>query len=120
MRSDTTNLNFSSGNRLEIEFHDIVRQRYPQEAITLSSDEPPSRNRCFKTALQRVSRCLIDFVTGQSSLSIRVQQPSAGNSTTEAPSWVVYDPSTSTQLTFLSEQAVRIWLENKHRESTIR
>lgn len=112
MRSDTANLNFNSGNRLETEFHYVVRQRYPQCAIAIAPDEPSSRNHRLKTVLQRVSQYLIEFLTGQSSLSIRVQKQPTGEL-----NWIAYDPSTSTRLTFLSESELRIWLENRHHES---
>ncbi len=112
MRSGTANLNFSSGDRLETEFHYIVRQRYPKGAITFN--DPSSQNHRLKTALQQVSRYLIEFLTGQSSLSIRVQQQSTGDL-----NWIVYDPATRTRSTFLSESEMRTWLENRHREATL-
>jgi len=109
--TDTAHLNFNPGDRLETEFQHIVRQRYPQNAI--APEEPSSRNHRLRTAFQQVSRYLIEFLTGQASLSIRVQKQPTGEL-----NWIVYDPSTSTRSTFLSESELRIWLENRHRKAT--
>ena len=64
---------------------------------------------------------LVAFLTGASHLSIR--KSSAPYKITGSPSqqhaaspWVVYDSTTDTRHCFESEQAVRAWLETRHRQ----
>ncbi|MGB3788395.1 MAG: hypothetical protein WA949_10315 [Phormidesmis sp.] len=117
MKSDSIpNSGFTPGDRLslETEFQHIVRQKRDQSAIAPILNKTFLQNRSLKTVLQQMSRDLIDFLTGQSAMSIRAQQQPTGEL-----NWIVYDPSTSTRSTFLSESEMRIWLENRHRESAI-
>ncbi len=117
MKSDSIpNPGFASGDRLslETEFQHIVRQKRDLNAIAPALNEAFLQNRSLKTVLWQMSRGLIDFLTGQPAISIRAQQQPTGEL-----NWIVYDPSTRTCLTFLSESEMRIWLENRHRESAI-
>lgn len=85
---------------LEIEFQRIVsRQKTKQSIRRVLSGHP------LKAFWHQVGQYLVDFLTGQQALSIR-QQSAAGET-----QWIIYDPVTQIRLSFFSEQAVRIWLE---------
>ena len=100
---------------LETEFQHVVRQRGCSQSVSTAAQEVSLPDRRLGEILQQVSRYLIDFLTGQSALSIRVQQRATGEL-----EWIVYDPATSTRLSFFSERALRAWLETKHYQSATR
>jgi hypothetical protein len=84
-----------SPNQLEAEFHQLLRQR--------QKHSQPKRG-----ILQACAKLLLDFFTGQQTLSIRQQRRNG------AVQWIVYDPSADSRLVFTSEQAVRVWLEQRY------
>ena len=55
------------------------------------------------------TKAVIDFLTGQQTLSIRKQLSADGTI-----QWRVYDPDSDSCRLFNSEQAVRVWLEQRY------
>ncbi|MEM6449611.1 MAG: hypothetical protein AAF703_04770 [Cyanobacteria bacterium P01_D01_bin.105] len=84
---------------LETEFRDILSQRYPQ--------------RQSRSWLKQVKSALLLFLTGQQTISIRkkiINQQKTGDSEVK---WIVYDSLNNRRNVFETEQAVRVWLEQK-------
>ncbi len=64
---------------------------------------------CLKVWLQQGSTALLNFLTGQQALSLRVKTLVDGKQ-----QWTAYDPATDTRRVFDSRQAVRTWLEQRY------
>ena len=62
-----------------------------------------------KSRLSRFAQALLEFLTGENTLSIKKQQSAQGETI-----WTVYDCATDTRRTFDSQQAVRVWLETRY------
>lgn len=69
---------------------------------SLASDQPVRWLRDLLTAL-------LKFLTGEQSLSIRTQKSDKGTQ------WIAYDALQNVRYVFTTEQALRIWLEQRHR-----
>jgi len=85
----------SSSSSLESEFRQVSRQ-----------SQGLAR---FSVWLQQSGTALLNFLTGQPALSIRVKMLADGRC-----QWVAYDPATDTRHVFDSQQAVRTWLEQRY------
>jgi hypothetical protein len=89
----------TSSNTLEGEFHQLIRQR--------CQHSQPKR-----VILQTCAKLLLDFFTGQQTLSIRQRRRNG------MVQWVVYDPRANSRAdshrVFTSEQALRVWLEQRY------
>ncbi|MFK8181807.1 MAG: hypothetical protein AB8B99_00435 [Phormidesmis sp.] len=81
---------------LESEFRRVVsyKQQQPKQ---------PHRRKQFLSAL-------LNFFTGQQTISIR---PKMNNGKMQ---WIVYDPHQNVRVVFETEQAVRIWIEQRHKQ----
>ncbi|MGI8934174.1 hypothetical protein [Leptolyngbya sp. BC1307] len=79
---------------LEAEFCQVVRQ---------------GRLRSRQKRIRQWAKAVIDFLTGQQTLSIRKQLSADGT-----VQWMVYDPDSGSRRLFNSEQAVRVWLEQRY------
>ncbi len=73
------------------------------------SDSPGNLSSQRTTRRQRWAQALLDFFTGQQTLSIRKKQ--LKNKTIQ---WIVYDPHRDSRHVFDSEAAVRDWLEQRY------
>ncbi|EDX85175.1 hypothetical protein S7335_2874 [Synechococcus sp. PCC 7335] len=90
---------------LETEFQRIVSHQ--------QIDQPAPRRKALsshplKSIWHQVGRALVDFLTGRQRLSIRQQSTTTGET-----QWIIYDPVTQARSSFFSEQAVRVWLEER-------
>ncbi|MBE9061907.1 hypothetical protein [cf. Phormidesmis sp. LEGE 11477] len=95
----------SKETSLESEFQRIVSR---QQSRPFATKQQTWSNHPLKAIWARTGQYLVDFLTGQQSLSIRQQ-----TTTTGELQWIIYDPVTQTRLSFSSEQAVRVWLEER-------
>lgn len=88
--------NSSSANSLslEAEFEKIVRRQ--------------RRSTC-NSWLKKGATALLNFLTGQQTLSIRCKTLTNGKT-----QWIAYDPTTHSRHVFDSQQAVRVWLEQRY------
>ncbi|MEO0771008.1 MAG: hypothetical protein AAFY72_16570 [Cyanobacteria bacterium J06649_4] len=59
--------------------------------------------------LRRVGTAIVDFLTNQPQLSVRVKTLPNGQQ-----QWIAYDPEQDIRRTFDSQQAVRVWLEQRY------
>ncbi len=84
---------------LEIEFS----QRLQQSPFFKESPTPLPQ-KWFKQWAQAV----VDYLTGAQALSIRQKLCKDGS-----VQWIAYDPYTRSRHVFSSEQAVRVWLEQR-------
>lgn len=78
---------------LEAEFTQVLRSRRKQEQ--------------FSNWKKRFVRSLINFLTGTQAISVREQIKNG------SVQWTVYDPHREVRKVFYSEQAVRVWLEQR-------
>lgn len=101
MQSNFLSRFFSSDTSLAAEFQQVIRQ---QKARPLGSGR-----QSLGTWLKQAGLALVDFLTGTQSLSIRSKALPNG-----CIQWIVYDPATDTRGVFTSEQAVRVWLEQRY------
>ncbi|MEL6490348.1 MAG: hypothetical protein AAFV85_12040 [Cyanobacteria bacterium J06634_6] len=85
----------STAYSLEAEFEKIVQQKRGIGRL----------NGWFKQGLGS----LLDFLTGQQTLSIRTEVLRDGTRR-----WTVYDPERNRRQVFYSQQAVRTWLEQRY------
>ena len=85
----------STALSLEAEFDRLVRRQRKVERV--------------RGWLKESAIALINFLTGQQSLSIRAKQLRNGEI-----QWTVYDPTTDGRYVFDSQQAVRTWLEQRY------
>lgn len=84
---------------LETEFY----QRLQQSPL-LNEAQKPLPQKWFKHWATE----LLNYLTGTQTLSIRQKLCANGSA-----QWIAYDPNTNTRHVFSSEQAVRIWLEQR-------
>ena len=83
-----------SAQSLEAEFARITQQH---------------KRKSISTLLQTTATALLNFLTGQQTLSIKARQQADGEM-----QWIVYDPHTHQRQVFDSQQAVRTWLEERY------
>ncbi len=95
--------------QLEAEFAQIARRQrgrlFPARPTMSHSTEQRARS---KPQYKQWGRYLLDFLTGQQQLSIREQRCNG------QCQWSVYDPQTQHRRVFLTQAAVRAWLEQRY------
>lgn len=79
---------------LEAEFERIVRRQHRSVQ---------------NSWLKEGAIALLNFLTGQQTLSIRCKTLANGKT-----QWIAYDPTTHSHHVFDSQQAVRVWLEQRY------
>lgn len=82
---------------------------YPAISLEAEFRATLKRDRQGHKQPKRWFHYLIEFLTGQSEPSIRKKQTADGS-----VQWIVYDPQSNQRSVFDSEQAVRVWLEQRH------
>ena len=82
---------------------------YPAISLEAEFRATLKRNHHRDKQPKRWFHYLIEFLTGQSEPSIRTKQIADGS-----VQWIAYDPQSNQRRVFDSEQAVRVWLEQRH------
>jgi hypothetical protein len=63
-----------------------------------------------KIDLKKIGRSLIQFLSSSKELQVWQELDEQGD-----PSWSAYDPITKQSIHHISEQQIRIWIEQRHR-----